>query len=296
MATGVTTNGTAWTTYSATVGANTVRWGVANATAGAADIPTILYAHGSGGASNQFETLSAWLGLREWLLDNGWAWIESTGGGSKSWGNAAARTAYEEAYTHVAGVIDVGTVVPLGRSMGGVVAQWLFTKSTVVAPVSGGAIINSGVQSLGAWYEAGIDQAAVLAAYGATDSASFYAAITGYEALDFPATDWAGKKIIQLVGDSDTTVPAEDHGLAMRTHYAEQPTVDLLDVRVGGDHSAGNGSYLEVDAMASFLNVVMGIEPPPEEPDPEENVYYKTTRAYVIGEDLLRYEIRLGPA
>jgi predicted esterase len=244
-------------------GAGTVRWGIADAHAADADIPTILYAHGSGGSNNQFETLSAWAGLRNWLMDNGWAWIEGSGGGATSWGNAAARLAYDTAYTHVAGILDIGPVVPLGRSMGGVVAQYLFTESPTVEPVSIGCIINSGVQSLAAWYEAGIAQSEVLAAYSATDDASFYAAIAGYEPLDFPASNWDGKSILQLVGTADTTVPREDHGDAMRAHYAGHPAEDLLDVRAGGDHSQGNGSYLQVTAMTNYLYDLTHDDPPP---------------------------------
>jgi pimeloyl-ACP methyl ester carboxylesterase len=288
-----TPNGTVYTVYSATVtDAGTVKWGVADAAAGTANIPAILYCHGSGGASNQFETLSAWTGLRNWLMDNGFAWIEGTGGGTKSWGNEAARIAYDTSYAHVAGVLDLGPVIPLGRSMGGVVAQYLFTQSPVVAPACVGAIINSGVQSLAAWYEAGIDQPAVLSAYGATDSASFYAAIEGYEPLDFPATAWAGKKIIQLVGDSDTTVPAEDHGLAMRAHYAGQPSLDLLDIRAGGDHSATNGSYLEVDDMVAFISQAMGWVAP----EPETLYFYRSRARYYIGDDLRRYALAMPNA
>lgn len=285
-----TPNGTAYTTFSATVaGADTVRWAVADETAEDSNIPVVLYAHGSGGASNQFETLAAWAGLRNWLIDNGWAWIEGLGGGNKSWGNAAARTAYENSYLHVAGILDLGAVVPLGRSMGGVVASWLYTESTVIEPVSVGCIINSGVQSLAAWYEAGIDQAAVMAAFNADNESEFYSNIAGFDPLTRPASLWDGKNVIQLVGTADTTVPPGDHGYAMRAHYSGRPTIDDLDVRVGGDHSATNGSYLETDAMTTFLMEVTGTTPPP----PGPRLFYRNVARYWIDNDLNRRAIQV---
>lgn len=276
-----TPNGTAYTVTSASVsGAGTVRWGVADTET--ADIPAILYCHGSGGANNQFETLSAWTDFRNWIIDNGWAWIEGSGGGTTSWGNAAARTAYENAYTHVAGVLDLGGIVPFGRSMGGVVASWLFTESTVVAPVSIGCVINSGVQDLLAFYDGTSTtvQGQMLTAFAATDRADFITKTAGYEPLDRAASLWSGKKVIQLVGDADTTVPPAAHGYAMRTHYAGQPAIDRLDVRVGGDHSAGNGSYLQTTAMADFLAYdVLGLTPPP----PVVTNYYELVEAFYVG-------------
>lgn len=278
-----TANGTAYTVYSASVaGAGTVYWGVADAHAGDAEIPTILYAHGSGGAANQFATLSAWTGLRDWLMDNGWAWVEGTGGSTTSWGNAAARTAYENSYTHVDGVLDLGIVVPLGRSMGGVVATWLLTESTVIAPVAGGCIINSGVQDLLAFYDGTSTtvQGQMRTAYGgASDRAGFIAASASHEPLSRPASLWSAKKVIQLVGTADTTVPRALHGDAMRAHYAGQPLVDLLDVKTGGTHDQSTGSYTQVAPMVAFLLDVIGETPVPPEPE----AFYEVIEAYLVG-------------
>jgi len=285
MGAGVTTNGNAWTTYSAVVsGAGTVRWGVGDTHLGDTDIPVLLYAHGAGGSSNQFEGFSSWLGLREWLIDNGWAWIEGSGGGSQPWGNTASRVAYENAYTHVAGVLDLGSVVPLGRSMGGLVVQWLYTQSAVLAPVSVGLIVNSGVQSLAAAYASGNWTTEIRAAYGAADDATFNAASIGYDPLLFSASEWAGLNVLQLVGTADTTVPPADHGYAMRTHYAGQPSIDSLYERIGGDHSTGNGLYTATAPMTEFLAQVTGQAP-------EERFFYRVSGRYLVGEDLGRYPI-----
>lgn len=121
-----TSNGTAYTTYTATPsGAGQILWAKPNTAT--TDIPIVLYLHGANGGYNQFTTLSAWSGLRDWLIDNGWGWIEGAGGGAQPWGNAASRAAYRAAFDHVDARLDIGPVVILARSMGGLVGHWLFT-------------------------------------------------------------------------------------------------------------------------------------------------------------------------
>lgn len=278
MATYVTPNGTPWTSFSATVAGQVVRWAVADAVASTADIPTILYAHGAGGGSNQFETLGAWAGMRNWLIDNGWAWVESQGGGAQPWGNQASRDAYESALTHVSGLLDIGAVVPLGRSMGGLVTYWLATQSTIVAPRAVGFIINSGTTDLAATYARPERVDAVEAAYGFTGSGGYAAATAGFDPMLFPLSTWDGVKVLQLWGDADDTVPAVDHAIAIRTRWAGRPTLDAYDIRAGGDHSATNGSYLQVAAMSDFLLEVTG----QTVPEPIVTPSYQIVREYAV--------------
>lgn len=256
--------------------AGTIRYGYPSSLP--ADMVTVLYAHGSGGAYNQFETLSAWTGLRNALIDAGAGWIESTGGGTRSWGNPDAQAAYEAAYTRVAAVLDLGDVVILGRSMGGLVAAWLYTQSSVVPAV--GLIVNSGVQDVVAYYDGTSpeSQASILTAWGAADRAALVTASATDNPVNYPASDWAGLNVMQLVGTADTTVPRADHGDAMRTVYAGQPAIDLLDVRTGGDHSQTNGCYLEVDDMLAFIGSVADFTAPA----PVAREYLNTIAHYVV--------------
>ncbi|MFV9429170.1 hypothetical protein ACNJ7K_11570 [Rhodococcus aetherivorans] len=222
----------------------------------------ILYLHGANGGYNQFTSLSAWIGLREWLIDNGWGWIE--GGGAQPWGNAASRTAYRAAFDHVDGILDIGPVVILTRPMGGLVGHWLFTQDPVLKDRSVGFIGNSEVANLAAAYATSRWTADMHAAYG-TDAAGFAAASVGHDPMLFSPSLWAGKKVLELVGTNDTTVRAADHGLAIRAHWEEQPAVNLLDTRESGDHPGTNGSYLQVEAMSQFLSLFHGQA---DDPDP----------------------------
>lgn len=266
---GTTAKGTPYRVRNVTApDAGNIFYGVADANLNDPDLLTILYTHGAGGGSSQFATLSAWAGFREWLIDNGHAWMESTGGGLQPWGNDASRLAYEATFTKVSTLIDVGEVVILGRSMGGLVAQWLFTQSTVLAARSLGAIINSGTQNLAATYAAGDRTDELFAAYGVNNEADYLAAVVGRDPIAFDPALWTGKNIIQLAGTADTTVPPTSHAYAIREHYQGRPALDLLSVRAGGDHSGSNGSYLEVDAMVGFLAQIVPEVDVPEPPVP----------------------------
>lgn len=261
-----TPNGTTYTLSTADLGVHgAAYWAVADAEAGSADLPFVLYCHGAGGGANQFATLAAWSGLRNWLIDNGFGWVEGLGGGLQPWGNPASEHAYDAAFAHVDGLFDIGSVVVLGRSMGGAVASRLYHAHRGTDPRFVGLISNSGVSDL-AWaydYDGGRWTDAFNTAWGVTSKPEFLAAVTGLNPIDGPASAWAGASVLQMWGDVDTTVTPADNAIAMRTMYAGSPTLDVADVRAGGDHSAANGSYQQVDAMAAFLAEVTGMEPPP---------------------------------
>lgn len=275
-----TPNGTVYsgTSFTNSVGEQCI-YVVSDAVKTTADVPLVIYCHGAGGAYNQFLTLGAWAGIRNWLIDNGWAWVEGAGGGAQPWGNPASIASYRAAYDHVASVMDIGDVVPFGRSMGGLPAISLYLLDPVISGKSVGLVENSGVQNLAAAYASGSWTSAMRTAYGASSDATFTANSEGSDPMTFAASLWNGKTVLQLVGDADTTVPPADHGYAMRTRYAGRPTNDLLDVRAGGDHSSTNGSYLQTNAMVEFFSLVHSTEPPP---DP---VSYKILEAYRVGAD-----------
>lgn len=283
-----TANGTSYTVHTATVaGGGATYWGVPDASTG--PVPAVLYCHGAAGAANQFATLAAWTGLRDWLIDNGWIWIEGAGGGSQPWGNQASQDAYDASFDHVDALLDIDYVVVLGRSMGGAVGARLYVDRRVGDARWVGFISNSGVQDL-VWaydWDGGRWTAAFNSAWGVSSKPQFEAAVAGLNPIDGPATEWAGAKVIQLWGDADDTVPPADNAIAMRAMYAGQPTVDGFDVRAGGDHSSTNGSYLEVDAMTAFLLDAIGEAPTPT---PPKEMYRSVRRTLLI--DGLRHRVR----
>lgn len=298
-----TATGTPYTVYSATLPTHgLVYWAVADAHAADADIPAILYAHGSGGAANQFATLSAWTGLRDWLIDNGWAFIEGAGGGTTSWGNAAARDAYPAYLAHVEGILDIGVCVLLGRSMGGLVTAWLYAQYSGKARFSGW-INNSGVSTI---FEGTLGSgtvslrpsgeyfgASMFPAWGVTDYAGLVTAAAAYAPESWAASVWAGKRILACYGDADTTVPFTPRGAGpLRAIWNGQPTEDLVSIRAGGDHSGTNGSYLDVATMTAFLySIGGGGAPPVDGPGDIFRVHY----AWLVGTAGARHYIEPVP-
>jgi pimeloyl-ACP methyl ester carboxylesterase len=274
-----TTAGTAYTTFTATpVGGDQTRWAVADAVADDANVPLLVYCHGNSGAYNQFSTTPAWQGLREWIVDNGWAWVESDGGGGTSWGGPAARASYEAAATHVRGILDIGPIVVLGRSMGGLVAYWLYTQSSFAADCVG-LIISSGTTDLAHRYavaDSGV-KAEMRVAYGAANDGAFATNSIGYDPMLFDLSAWDGTNVLQVIGTADTTVPPSDNGLAIRALWSGHPAIDRLDVREGGDHSQTNGTYFQVPAMTTFLAEVSG------RGSAIERVTYDVVNAYLMG-------------
>lgn len=283
-----TSTGTAYTiTETTTTGYGTCLIAVADSHADDVAVPTILYSHGAGGGYNQFMTLGAWTELRDWLIDNGCAIVEGAGGftdaeGGQNWGNPTARLAYVAYLEWAATIVDVGPVVPLGRSMGGVIAPWLYLRSSIASQCVG-LIVNSGVQTLSYGTISDPDTSlrptgqyfgtAIQGAYGVSGYSAFVTASSDHDPMNFDPSLWDGKKVMQLVGDVDTTVSPTTRGAyPLRAIYAGRPEVDILDVRIGGDHSATNGSYLQVAAMTSFLSD-LGFGAAIEVPDP---VYYES--------------------
>lgn len=301
MATGVTPAGTAWTSYRATLGTGVTGpgytgWGAANAHIGDPNLPVVVYVHGAAGAYNQFEALSAWAGFRNWLIDNGWGWIEGPSGGTDAWGSPFSESAVGAQFDHVDSILDIGPVVVMGRSAGGPVGDRFYNARRHTDSRFKGVIVNSGVQDLVWAYDyvnpssGSTWTAAFNAAWGVSSKAEFLAAVAGLNPIDGPASAWDGAKVLQMYGDADTLVPPALNAIPMRAMYAGHPAYDPEpDVRVGGDHSATNGSYLQVAAMTAFLATVTGETPP--DPDPPPTHVDTITSISVIGPDGLLYPV-----
>lgn len=287
-----TASGTPYTVNAATApGGDATLWAVATSLLAASNIPLVVYCHGDGGAYNQFAALGAWQGMRDWLIDNGCAWVEAAGGGISTWGNQAARTSYEAAVAYARTQLDIGPIIVLGRSMGGIPAYWLATQSSFAADVVG-LIINSGVTDLWLSYQTGAYlgwPAKFRTAYGAADDAEFYANSTGFDPMQFSTALYANLPVMQLWGTADTTVPSSRNAEPWISAYGPYAESVTTDIRVGGDHSAANGSYLQVDAMAAFIATVASITPPP----PLDPRYRRVVDKYrVIGGEKYRMAYR----
>lgn len=262
----ITAQGTTYTQTDFTPpGGELSLYGIADNRIDAANVPTILYCHGATGAYNQF-TESRWDKFRDAIIDAGWAWIESTGYSGTNWGNPQSIAGYKAAYNHAAAnFINVGTLVVLGRSMGGLSGSYLALKDPDIAPLVDGLIINSGVQDLyqmtfGPNGATDGTQTAVKAAYGlAADLSDFDAKTSAYDPMKFDAALYAGKKVFWTVGDKDAVVVPSLQGIKQRNRVAHNPAYSILDVLVDGGHGSGaTGTYDRVTQMMSFLEIAQG--------------------------------------
>lgn len=288
-----TAAGTTYTTRTFTTPAGEqALWGIADAHVNSKNVPLVIYCHGNSGPYNQFSTSVPYAGLRNWLIDNGWAWVESAGGGLSSWGNAAARTSYRESFDHVAANLDIGEVVVHGSSMGGLVAYWLYINEPTISAKAVGLIIASGTTDLEARIGAPPGDGSIRNAFGlAADGSDWAAKMSGYDPMKYPLEVWRGKKVLQLYGTDDTTVPGAIHGQAWLDKYSSVCAVADRDVRVGGDHSNTNGSWLQTSAFTAFLNKVAPVR---EDPPPAADVM-RVDRAYLVGANLKLYPLTSVP-
>lgn len=287
-----TASGTPYTVTSIDLGDphGIMYYGVADEYASEPNRPLIAYAHGDNGAANQFATLPAWQQQRDWSIDNAYAWVEGSGGsalGLRNWGNPAAQAAYPAYIDRVSDILDIGKRILLGRSMGGLVTAYLYAKSGM--PFDGW-INNSGVSTIFVGSQADADETkrpswekfktGMYPAWGVTNLSGLHAAADYAAPENFAPSDWAGKKILCCYGDLDDIVPFNPRGAGpLRAIWAGQPTVDQLSVRVGGDHSGTNGSYLDTAAMIPFLTSIGGAITP----EPPTPTYFKAVNSYILG-------------
>lgn len=247
-----TRNGTPYTSVTFEAAGELSIFAVANSVAANSAIPTLLYAHGNTGLHDQFTHGPMWQKLRDALIDEGWAYVESAGGGPSSWGNQQSRDAYEAAISQVDGMLDIGAIAVLGRSMGGLVGAWIATQSTLVAHRCVGIIFNSAVTDLKSklWHDL------IAEAHGAEDEGEFAALTAPYDPMQFPLSVWEGRNAQWLVGTADALVPPAVNGVALRDHVAEKLNLAEIVVVEGANHSAAAGTYNEVDTMMGFLRRV----------------------------------------
>lgn len=257
----VTSAGTAYTVHGFTSSAGEQAWrAVADNRAGASRIPTVLFCHGNPGtvltsADQQFT--QGYTTLREWLIDNGWAYIEGHGAGA-GWGNTASRLAYRAMLTDTQAVWSIGKLVVIGRSMGGLVGAWLASRDPVVSPLASGFVCLSGTQDLSNRYSTAAepDRVNLRAAYGVTDEAGFRAAVTNHDPMLAPLSTWDGRNAIQQWATGDTTVPPVNNGQAWLSRYGTRLAISRQQVTSGGDHNSTPNDPAQAAATIQFLRDV----------------------------------------
>lgn len=282
----VTPNGTEYTVHAATLGTNNLTHWAVPVNAPSADVPLLVYTHGNTGAANQFTSFTAWAGLRNWWLDHGGAYVEGYGNGSE-FGNQGTRDQYEQSVLHVMSLIDVGQIVVLARSMGGIVGYWLASKSPVVSPKCTALIVSSGTTNLTARVGGPPGYPDFRAWFGLNaDGSNFEAVMNAFDPMRQPLADWSGRKVMQLWGTADTTVDPDVHGKAWAAKYGAAVALLATDERPGGDHTQSNGSYLQTTQMTSFITAATGIGAAPG-----RKPVLSVERMFLVGGDRRLYPV-----
>lgn len=253
-----TPGGTAYTTYPFTSSAGESAWRtVADARLTAQDVPVVLFCHGNPGdapnsADQQFA--AGYTTLRNWLIDNGWAYIEGHGAGA-NWGNAAGRAAYEAMYANTASVWSLGKNVVIGRSMGALAGAWLASQSAIVSPKNAGFVSLSGTADLSNRYASAgaVDRANLLAAYGASNETEFRAAVADFDPMLAAPSTWDGGNAIMQWDTGDTTVPYAANGQAWDAKYGPHLTLRRTSATTGGDHNSTPNNVTQIAATIDFI-------------------------------------------
>ena len=260
MASLTTAQGRAFQTYDFTSSyGEPALYAVADNRVGAKDIPLVIVCHGAGGDYNEFT--NSYPPLRDWIIDNGGAYVEARGA-LKNWGSKKGVDAYRAAYDRVVSSLSVGPVALVGISMGGLAAVNLYLNEPVISARASGAAILSGTADLVYRYNTGSpdDQASLRAAYNAADTAAYMAAIKAYDPMQIPISKWAGKRVQHVVADGDTAVVAKRHGIPLRRRIATgAPAMNGMFVFPGGDHNSTQLNAAATPATTSFLAEVLGM-------------------------------------
>jgi len=265
-----TPNGTPYTvtTFTSSAG-ETCRRAIADAAADDANVPLVIFCHGNPGvdvtsADTQFT--SGYTTQRNWLMDNGWAYVEGHGAGA-NWGNQASRSAYRAMYVDTLAVWDVGWNVVIGRSMGGLVGAYLAARDPLISRRCRGLVHLSATADLTNRYStaSASDKAALLTAYAAPDPSALAWAVKDHDPLLVLPEAWYQRNAIVQYDTGDVSVPPTVNAIPWFERFGGQLTIGRTVVTTGGDHNSTPNSPTHAAATIQFLQDVLipYVEPSP---------------------------------
>jgi pimeloyl-ACP methyl ester carboxylesterase len=280
-----TPNGTPYTvtTFTSSAG-ETCRRGIADPAADDVNLPLVLFCHGNPGvdvtsADQQFT--QGYTTQRNWLMDNGWGYVEGHGAGA-NWGNQASRSAYRAMYVDTLAVWDVGWNVIIGRSMGGLVGAYLAARDPLISRRCRGFVHLSATADLTNRYStaSASDKAALLTAYSAPDPSALAWAVKDHDPLLVPPAFWTGRNAIVQYDTGDVSVPPAVNAIPWFDRFAPQLAIGRTTVTTGGDHNSTPNSPTHAAATIQFLQDVLI---PYEEPSAIVGTKVSNPRALVDG-------------
>lgn len=257
---------------------------------GESNLDSILYAHGANGGVGSFAGGAGYTDFRNWWLDQGKVVVEGEGGAPDSsgttfnhWGNDMNRAAYPAYAEWAAGFLDISRWVPIGASMGGLIAKWLLTQSPLAADCAGmigfasvSTITVGNYDPVSTDTPPNINQRSgryfspsMLNAYGVTTYEDLEVAAADHAPENWSPSVWAGKKILELYGTADIAVPWSPRGSQrLREIRAGQPAIDIADEHIGIDHALASGYSAHLSVVTDFLTTVLETTPTPEPQNP----------------------------
>lgn len=218
-------------------------------------VKVCMFFHGSGGddylshissfSGTQFAARDTVLGL----MADGWTVISSTGGPiTDHWGNPNSWSATQAALAWLKSIVNVGTLVVVGQSMGGL--------SSLRA-----AAFYDGVSK---WYGIApctnldwlyLNQPAFTAsmntAYGSSDHATFLTASAGCDPMTFAVTEFDGLEMRAAASYSDVTVDRVNNTDALVTRLGAHPASFTVLTSTGGHSDPSNFNSSDI---LTFLN------------------------------------------
>lgn len=281
-----TPNGTAYTVYSFTSSAGEpCRRAIADASFSDPDVPLVIFCHGNPGvdtSSADFQFSQGYTTQRNWLMDNGWGYVEGHGAGA-NWGNQDARAAYRAMYDDTLGVWDVGWNVVIGRSMGGLVGAYLASRDPKISRRCRGFVHLSATADLTNRYStaSASDRAALLAAYDAPDETSLMWAVRDHDPLLVLPEAWYQRNAIVQYDTGDVSVPPAINAIPWFDRFGPQLTIGRTVSTTGGDHNSTPNNPVHAAATIAFLQDVLI---PYEEPSPIVGTKVSDPRISLDGE------------
>lgn len=243
-------------------------WAVADHLAGTTyRKPVLMYCHGNGGSFDAFTNGSQYDPLRDLLIDHGWAYVETLGGSASNWGREFAMASYAAAAREAAAMHPLGTLVILGRSMGGCVSsslalnpEWGMKQHVV------GLLLESAVQDMyfrhvtrgyslnGQYPEGRVDKGG--------DPQEFAAAVEPFNPIQFPV-EWYEDMPVQFVHGThdDNVLPA---GNAIPQYHRIKDTAPYADLylRGLGTHGVSESADPEIVRPSwDFIRRAQGLYP-----------------------------------
>lgn len=266
-----TPNGTAYTVYPFTSSAGESCWrAIADTAFDDVNLPLVIFCHGNPGSDQASADQQFGVGypiLRNWLLDNGWGYVEGHGAGA-NWGNQDARAAYRAMYVDTLAVWDVGWNVVIGRSMGALIGAYLASRDPMISRRNIGFVSLSGTADLTNRYSTAgsVDRANLLAAYDAPDPTSLMWAVRDHDPLLVDPAAWYQRNAMIQYDSGDASVPPSINAIPWRERFGPQLAIDGFHATTGGDHNSSAGTNpTHPAATIAFLQSVLipYVEPSP---------------------------------